>query len=230
MTPRLRRIILIGLCSILPIGVFLLLKHFLLLKETIQLFAPLFLGAIALFQDGLKKLWSAPAIEVSFSLKFPYCYINEKNQALVRFSITNIGYSTISSCSIYLISISCFKNNSWKKEQKFSPVHLKWTLSEKWKTNKADELPRYVDIYLKEEVFCNLGFMYENPSGFKFERLEEPDSEISKLEKGKYKLEIGIYGKNIQPMFKTFELEWSGEWRDNESKLFGKELKIKLVN
>lgn len=177
------------------------------------------------------KFYSAK-LKFIFFHKPPYCHITQMRGTnssspvyYFRFVVKNEGRIQAEQCEVLLEKI--WKENSMgelKDIGGFTPIWLKWSGTGK---------NRYLTIQPGKEVFVDIGrihpISYEPRSVFRaisdvdkaknkffFEMPERFYSQWDCLIPGKYKIDLVVYSKNAKKITRSFNITWSGMWKDEE--------------
>ena len=183
-----------------------------------------------------KYTYRAPEIKITFKLSPPFCHMTQMKGPSVdysvyyfRFLVENIGKTQAEDCEVFLEKIS--KENSAGKMiriENFTPVNLKWSGGrEPYKRTLQPGRRMFVDIGRIQEPNNNYLSIYrgittkqQNQLKFVFELPDRFYSQWDCLIKGNYRIEIVIYSKNAEKTTHEFYISWSGEWEDDEVKMF----------
>ena len=141
-----------------------------------------------------------PKIEVSYGNSYEcihgiYTWENNEPQEIgfsLRLRIQNNGNSTAKGCYVKLISV---RDSEGKKIEQFDPAPLKWVIFD---TDK-------IDLAKKEHHLVKLVSQSLNTDFFIPSTLDIPNDLLWNLKKhgaGRYRLDITIYGDNIEPVSK----------------------------
>lgn len=154
-----------------------------------------------------------------------------------RFLVENVGKTQAEECEVLLEKV--FRENSagemieWNN---FTPVNLKWS-GIRDPINKTIQPDRkvYCDIgniphpnHCYASIYREANTEDQKKNKFVFELPEKYYSQWDCLLPGKYKFTISIYGKNIKKVTKSFNISWSGKWKEKETDMF-EELVIKML-
>lgn len=210
----------------------------------------LFLGFVALFvpyfSELIKRYYFAPSIIIEFDEKSPDCHkticktwdpqtgeiIYDEPFYQFRFRVKNEGKSQAKKCEVVVQKL--FLSNSagnFKPYMPYTPVNLNW----------GSGNDKFVDINPQRTFFCDL---LSIPSNSQQKRLVEsgkyinpPEtspyeygiilnvqniffSQPNRLPKGKYKVELNVFSENCKLIKASFEISWSGNWKDDENNMF----------
>ena len=208
----------------------------------ISAFAVLFLSPVVRDKYFSRKLF----VEFHFGVGSPYSHQTTARGRNIEFpvyyfsfSVHNEGKMQADDCEAVLERVwqvgDAGNKHEWKS---FLPVNLKW----------AGENPRrnferacYKTIYPGgRKVFCNIGHItpleHQDESAYRgiteeqrqknklfFELPQKFYSQWDCLLPGKYQIQISVYSKNAAKKTKTFNISWSGEWKEREKEMFTKD-------
>lgn len=201
------------------------------------------LVVLALFQEELKKYLYAPQLTVNFKLEEPFCLkcpaevleppntIIDTEAYYFRFKINNIGRTQAKNCECFVESLREFVKGKWEPDKTFQPMNLAWS-------NGRGEKNGLVDINSNSYgVFCdlvhigNLDIVIRKSSALFLDYgVSVPFSQTRRLSINKrYQLDIAVYSENAALTKTTFEIFFSGEWKDESQDMF-KEISITQIN
>ena len=206
------------------------------ISDWVLIATTLLLAIVAFIAPYIIEKWKYKFYSAKLNFKFshnpPDCHKTEMRGENVRFSVyyfrfrvVNTGKLQAEQCEVVLEKI--YKENSagqYREIEGLSPVSLKWS---------GTQNEKYFTIQPGREFFCDIGRIqhpdYEPESAyhaiteqekkqnkFFFELPERFYSQWDCLVPGKYKIDIAIYSKNAKKTMRTFELVWSGIWKDDE--------------
>lgn len=212
------------------------------------------LASAAFWGPYLVQRWKykfyAPDVDFEFKFEPPYCHLTEMRtrdiatgREIARFPVYYCRFAVVNKGKLQADDCEAVLEKVWKEDsagnfiewRNFSAVTLKWSGP-----------PVYLrTIQPKRKVFCDIGrihhpqhepeSMYLGITGadrqknkFFFEIREDFFVQWNCLVPGKYRIQISVYGKNVPPVSRKFEISWSGEWRDTEEEMF-KELVISSI-
>lgn len=217
----------------------------------------LFLGAVALFvpylAEKIKRSYFAPKLNLEFDLNPPDCHITRsKGQDLLgnkidephyyfRFRVKNAGHSQAKRCEAVVEDFSIADASGEFKKLPNTPVNLIWG------SGYATE---FVDINPGRRFFCDFCNIpsqklqaLEFAAGKYVNPIDSEDFELgiilnvktafhsqpNRLPAGKYRIGVAIYSENGKTIRKTFEISWTGVWKNNEDAMF-REAVVRVVN
>jgi hypothetical protein len=217
-------------------------------SDWVLILCNLFLGIVALVapyvSECIKRWRFSPKLKIEFNEAPPGCHktrltgqnINEPCYYF-RLIVTNIGKSTARNCEAILENLeqaNAAGGYSTKTKTRFTPVKLNW----------GSLQGEYININPSRRCFCDLLHVpsenYQKqfpgpnvnprscsafPIGILLDVKFHMNSQPSRLPIGKYRVEIAIYSENATKVNRTFEIAWSGNWKDQEEDMF-KELVI----
>ena len=210
------------------------------------------LASIAFFQDPIRSWFKTPKLEISTDNVFPFCMkllFRDKNEPrikangyAIRISVKNVRYNYRVKCMAELVEMYASKlyrkgtDGNFHTVQNFEPTDLIWSHSFGYLDNISPNMERY----------CFIGRMLKPGERNQFPEFDDEslpreetclriDTAVSRhtkthiLSPGTYRIDCLIGGSNTKAVKKTFDIYFSGEWFDDEEKMFGKGLNIKLI-
>lgn len=157
-----------------------------------------------------------------------------------RFGVHNKGKSQAKLCEVVLEELwIADSSETFHKDENFSPVNLNWV---------GFKGQPYININPDRRVFCDIGHLSssEYQRYFEISRYASMNEEDQRKLKffldlhiyyfaqrdsfipGNYKIKVGIYSENAKKCEQTFQITWSGVWKDREEEMF-RELVIKVL-
>ncbi len=209
---------------------------------------------IAVWGNWLRLLVFHPKLEIACNLEPPNCektkltQVEKRNNNLVvveadcyyfRILVKNNGCAKAESVEIFATELYKKRaDDAFHKIDSFIPMNLTWTHSKKEKY--------YPTISKKMFRHCDLGYVIKpsergkfknednpkfnkNKTVFGFELEVKPNSLQHLIEPGIYRLKILIASSNTKPKPRTIELNLTGDWDDDEEKMFSKGIGIKTI-
>jgi hypothetical protein len=174
----------------------------------------LLVSIIAIFREYVVSIFFKPEIEVLWAnneeciqrarMMVPLNNINSTrydeisaDSNWLRLKILNSGKSTTKNCYVKLTAI---RNDKGDIIKPFDPSPLKWTVFDEYK----------IDLAKKENHLVNLVYQREGTSFFYPATINLPNSLKEKIDEklpsGKFKLDVTVYGDNIEPKSKQIEI------------------------
>jgi hypothetical protein len=218
----------------------------------------LFLGAVALFvpylAEKLKRSYFAPQLKLEFDLKAPDCHLTrskgrdqfgrvviDEPTYYFRFRVQNKGKSQAHRCEAVIEGMSVADaSGKFQPIQPFTPVNLIWG---------SGHVEEFVDINPGRRFFCDLCHIpsarlqalelntdkYVNPRdsgqfgvGVVLNVKTAFYSQPNRLPAGRYRVAVTIYSENSKTIKKSFQISWTGIWKDAETEMF-REAVIELL-
>jgi hypothetical protein len=219
-------------------------------NEWVLIGTTLFLGFVALFvpyfSEVIKRYYFAPSLIIEFNEISPDCHktkcktwdtqtgklLYDEPFYQFRFRVKNKGKSQAKKCEVVMQKLFFSDSaGNFRPYTPYTPVNLNW----------GSGYEEFVDINPHRTFFCDL---LSVPSKEQQERLVKvekyinpPDtpsyeygiilnakniffSQPNRLPKGKYKVEIAVFSENCKSIKTTFEISWSGNWKDDEQNMF----------
>ena len=209
-----------------------------------MVFSTIFLGICAIFcaifgpfiAEKIKRKWLAPRLIIEFSQTHPYCHLTERTDGSLvyyfRFLVINEGKSQARFCEALLEEL-WLADNSGKfiQDENFSSVNLIWV----GQYDKNGIHKKFVNINPKRKIFCDIGHISHPKIAEKSVFFLEKDSQELKflfditdrffaqrdcISPGKAKIKISISSENAPKCERYFQIEWSGNWKDQEQDMF----------
>lgn len=204
---------------------------------------------VVLFQDKIRAWRTRPKLTISIATASPFCqkilfrrFDQPDLQAdgyFLRISVKNVS-KLFPAKSAEVFASKLFrkgKDGTFQSVDDFEPINLIWSHSFK----------PFADISPEMERYCFIGRimdpkMRQNFPAFNNEKLNPQETclslatEVERNTKthiigpGKYQLVCLVGANNMRPIKGTFEIDISGEWFDDEMKMFEKGFDITPIN
>ena len=203
--------------------------------------------------DWFRKLFVRPRIRVEFLREYGFWHRTvtkySRDQQLLgehpcyyfRFSVRNQGKALARSCEIVLDSIEAMNDGgNYEPLEGFWPTKLNFEGGTA-ETTGMDINPR------RPQLFVDIGHICHPEAQTLYERsqcarIDPTDprlrfilglatkhfAKIDSLFPGRYRLHVVVVGENFHPVWKQIELYWSGNWRDTEEEMLGKEITLEM--
>jgi hypothetical protein len=208
---------------------------------------------IAIFQDKMRAWVMKPKLEVSIDLKPPDCLkipmniFNKSGQVVdsidtyyLRLRVTNNGNQKAEKVEVFASKLlEEQKNGQWREVSSFLPMNLVWA---------SDHSVFYEMISPKMHRHCDLAHIMdpqkrmllpdENKtwSGIppyktilSFDTHAKPSTLSYLHPMGRYRIVVVVGAANAKPIEKTLEIMLEGSWYNDEDKMFGQGIKVKLI-
>lgn len=213
------------------------------ISDWVLIITTLFLGAIAIWGESIRRWFDRPKITVSFHEVSPFCHKTYYRDSLgaeidepvffFRFMIQNTGKAKLRRCERVLNQL--WKYDSADHPQKisgFNDVSLRWAQNDKLSTMDLDPYrtkfcnighlasPKYQQQFELGNRIIDLPGKHEGKLRFIFEQAEYPHSQPNCLVPGKYAIKITLYSENVPPKELWFQIAWSGNWQEEETEIF----------
>lgn len=203
---------------------------------------------VALIKDDIVKLWRKPKLQARIKLSAPDCHKTEmtlfdKNTGRVfdkadcyylRLWIENTGNQRAEKVQVFVAKL--FKrhaDSSFVEDKSFLPMNLRWSHSQPSpygpdifadgispQMGKHCDLGHILDPKKRENFGINLKGVGTDKTIFEFD-LEIAPNTLSHLQPpGFYRIEIKLAAANMEPITKTIEINHTGDWYADESKMF----------
>jgi hypothetical protein len=239
-----KKAIIILLTALSPIIIGIIISKIINERESIVIWtiilaiSTILLGLIAAFQDVIRNIFYKPILKCELDLSVPHCHLlNEVNTYFIRFKIHNIGNINAKNVEVFLKYVKDDKG----KILKLSPGNLLWS-SYILENNHSPRM--YWDsISPGTYQYCNLGdiksplsdmtefrgdLTYEQRLSYKFNfslYWKSIDKSFS-IKPGKYTFEIVVGCSNAKAINKLYEIEFTGNWTNEENEMFKKEINV----
>jgi hypothetical protein len=213
------------------------------------IFTTLFLGAVALFvpylSEILKRKYFAPDLLIEFDQTPPDCHItrNKFNDDYgnilsdepiyyFRFRVINKGKSQARRCEAVVEKLSVADaSGKFIPYRRYTSVSLIWGSSYGEFVDINPERRFYCDlfnipvkihqeIYLKKNICVNPPESVDFDLGIILNVKAAFYSQPNRLPPGKYKVDVAVYCENSKTVRGSFEITWSGNWKDTEENMF----------
>ena len=199
--------------------------------------------AAALFKKDLESLWRAPILKGRLQLGPPdshktfysYGHGTQLPVFYIRLWVTNVGKTTADDVQVMAANLlRRDKSGGWEPESAFQPMNLRWA--------HGDSQGGIVTILRRLPPggigrHCDVAHVYQNTSSLTQQHgplpaVMELDLEVSPntgghfVTAGEHMLEVRIGAANAKTQSSWFFITFGGNWHDQESQMFGKELRI----
>jgi hypothetical protein len=215
------------------------------------------LGIIAIFQDRIRAHFWGPKLDCQIITNPPDCHktttkawVQRVLKTLLsfhtyyyRFKIWNKGKTSAEKVEVIIVDISKKEGNNYKRVESFSLDNLVWSVPEEGR-------PRVFYDYISPDTYkyCTLGHIHDPKYRNDFPGEFNPDLPVKQDETifcfdvyfrsnilyyligpGIYKIKIKVGCANAKTITREYELELTGKWSDDESKMLKEGLLIKEV-
>ena len=202
----------------------------------------LMLGALAIFQDWIRRLIWKPKLNVSIRLCSPDCQkipdINPPRHDIyyLRFRVENNG--NYQSKDTEAIVIEVFKkeaNGEYRELRNFLPLNLVWAHDNLVSMPKIQpKLFKHLNFgYIEKSEFASLNYFGITEGVnivFKFGFVIRPTHGSHILLPGDYNITIKFASNNLSPVTKKYNLVISDKWDDNEKEMLQNNISIKEIS
>jgi hypothetical protein len=206
----------------------------------------LMLGALAIFQDWIRRLIWKPKLNVSIRLCSPDCQKipltdTRSGQHLYdsyyfRFRMENTGNYKMEYVEAIITEVNKKRaNGEYKKLDKFLPLNLVWAHNNLVTIpNIQPGLFKHLNFgYIVQSENANLGYFGMQKSDetivFKFTVEVEPNHGSHILLPGDYNITIKFAANNLSPVTKKYNLLFPDKWDDNEEEMLRNNIGIKEI-
>ncbi len=222
-----------------------------ILAAYLTAFGTLALAFVAAFQDKIRAWLFHPQLTASISVAPPDCHktiLNLANAGVVyakidcyyfRLRIKNSGNQRAELVEVFASELLRQQaDGSFLKVETFLPMNLLWTHIAR---------PFFDAISPGMEKHCDLGSIIKPTDRFKLGATEipidsksdtpilslalevKPTSKSHLINPGKYKLVLLIGAANAKPVSKTIEINLTGCWYDDESRMLREGIGIRMI-
>jgi len=199
---------------------------------------------VGIFGDWLKSLISKPDLKVEFKNVPPYCHRtkivfgpDEFSTFYFGFYVYNSGRALAKSCEVVIEEVwSADNKGEYHRNDSFWPTNLHWEDGSQ-KTGINPKRRTFVAIGHISEPACQLKYeqshwVGKDPSDlrlrFKMDLTTRHFAKIDSLPPGKHILKVAIISENSAPVQKEIKVCWSGNWKQTEEEMVGKEIVISV--
>jgi hypothetical protein len=210
--------------------------------------------AIAVFQDKMRAWFMRPKLDVSIDvtppdcLKIPLCrYGPDGTQEVVadtyqlRLRVTNWGHQKAESVYVFASKLSRRQaDDTFKEENSFLPMDLLWAGYRQpfFPAAISPKMCRHCDLAHVIEPHKRAGCTMENrtwpnvPAGktiLSFDIAVKHSTLSHLLPPGKYRLDLAVAAANAEPVWKTLEISLTGDWYDDEQRMFREGVGVRIL-
>jgi hypothetical protein len=214
--------------------------------------ATVILAVISAFQDKIREWLSRPKLDLSVDLKPPDCLKiplavrSEDDQNFVdayyfRLRVSNRGNAAARGVEVFAGSLlRCQAGGEYKLVDEFLPMNLAWANLREifWPfitpgTHKYCDLLHVIDPEQRPKVH---GEHKEWPNTavsktvLSFDTIVQPTTLSHLVPYGKYRLDVTIAAANARPVKKIIEIVTTGDWYDDERRMLGEGVDIRVVS
>lgn len=215
------------------------------------------LGIIAIFQDRIHAYLWGPKLDCEIITSPPDCHRTTTNARVqqvtttlltfstyyYRFKIWNKGKTSAEKVEVIIVDISKKEGNNYKRVESFSLDNLVWSVPEEGK-------PRVFYDYISPDTYkyCNLGHIHDPVYRNALQGESNPNLKVENYQAifcfdvyfrsnilyyligpGVYRIKIKVGCANAKTITRDYELEVTGKWSDDESKMLKEGLLIKEI-
>ena len=204
------------------------------LTTWMTIFAPLFLGSIALFKDQLQKILFKPKFVFSISNEEIHFHETRRGRSpayYLHLRVQNKG-AMAKGCQIMLMAVEKDNQGTYQLETTRDPLQLDWSVTHSVYHDFAKEQWRNLDI----------GFIENRPGdsvnssrdsrllkhAFHYCVSHKLNAYPNGFNTGKVRLSISLFMDDHDPIQKTIEIEYSGLWQ-NTLAMMKNQIKARLL-
>jgi hypothetical protein len=203
---------------------------------------------VALFKEEIVRLWRRPKLHVRIKLSAPDCHktimtaFNPKTGALIdnadcyyfRLWIENIGNQRAEKVQVFISKVSRrHADGSFFEDKSFLPMNLRWSHSQSsnlgpeiFAEGISPHMGKHCDLAhmldpKKRAIFgISLKNIPQDKTILEYDLEIAPNTLSHLAPPGIYRIELKLAAANMEPITKTIEINHTGDWHDNEVKMF----------
>ncbi len=203
---------------------------------------------VALIKEDIVKLWRRPKLQARVKLSAPDCHKTEmtlydKNTGRVidqsdcyylRLWIENTGNRRAEKVQVFVARLfRRHADGAFVEDSNFLPMNLRWSHSqpsplgpEIFAEGISPEMGRHCDLghildpCKRMIIGINLPDVDAEKTIFEFDLEVSPNTLSHLAPPGFYRIEIKLAAANMEPITKTIELNHTGDWYEDESRMF----------
>lgn len=203
---------------------------------------------VALFKEQLVRIWRRPKLEARVRLSAPDCHktemtlINKETGALIeradcyyfRLWVENTGNQRAEKVQVFLSKLfRRHADGSFVEDKSFLPMNLRWSHSQlsplgreifaegiSPKMGKHCDLGHIIDPSKRVAFGINLSNIAAGKTILELDLEVAPNTLTHLLSPAVYRLEMKLAAANLEPETKTIEINHTGDWYSEETKMF----------
>ena len=212
---------------------------------------------VALFKEEITRLWRRPILDAIIRLEAPDCHKTEtifykrdtgevyarSDSYYFRIWVTNKGGLRAEKVQVFAAKLlKRHADGIFKEEKQFLPMNLKWSHSqmstkgpEIFAEGISPEMGKHCDLgHILDPKFLN-DTPQSDPGNNQEKTILELDLEVAPntkshlLHPGVYQLVLMIAAANSKPIKKAWEINMTGDWFYDETKMFSDGIGLKEV-
>ena len=197
---------------------------------------------VALLKEELQALWRKPELTLHVRLAPPDCHkteltvFNQQTGAVIdrwpcyyfRVWVENTGNVRAKQVQVFASRLLRKQaDGTFKEEPQFLPMNFKWShTGEVFTKGISPKMGKHCDIghLVHPTHVANAGHTIASVPGGKtvvcLDLEVTPNTRTHLVGPGIYRIELRIAAANVKPVVKTIELTQTGDWSDDEAKMF----------
>lgn len=215
------------------------------------------IAIVAVFQYQIRSWLSRPKLRVSMSVSPPDCiktilrqtFTARPNEVILnlktdcyyfRFHIQNEGSQRAEYVEVFAKELSKQQaDGSFKQVESFLPMNLLWSFNREPFVSaispgmgKHCDLGHIIDPKNRKDFSSDFNSdldVADDQVTFSLDVETPPSTKNHVIAPGKYRLIVLIGAGNIKPIQKIFEITFTGKWYDDERKMLGEGVGIKIT-
>jgi hypothetical protein len=222
----------------------------------ISAIATLLAVLVALFKDEIVRLLRRPKLDATIRLGAPDCHktqmtvYNSKTGEIVasadcyylRIWVENMGGIRAEDVQVFVAKLlRRHADGSFKVEEQFLPMNLRWAHSQRAKgpeifaegispqMGKHCDLGHILQPAFRQNLQQTLSDVPEDQTILELDLEVAPNTMSHMIRPGVYRLELKIAAANARPVTKTLEINLTGQWFDEETKMFSDGIGLKEI-
>lgn len=208
---------------------------------------------VALFKEDLVQLWRRPKLTLSITLAPPDCHKTQLTFVgiaappidcyYLRIWVKNEGKTRAEAVQVFAAGLAKkAADGSFRRVESFLPMNLKWSHAQVQTSGpeifaegispgmgKHCDLGRIAHPNSKVVLGENLPGVPEENAILILELEIQPNTRSHLVPPGTYLLELRVAGANCSPVSKTLEFTLTGQWFDEESRMFRDGFGLRMV-
>ena len=214
--------------------------------------ATLLAVVVALLKEELQALWRRPKLAGRIRLSAPDChkteltFTNRKTGEIVdhcpcyyfRIWVENIGNLRAKQVQVFVSRLlRKHADGTFKEDQQFVPMNLRWAHThEVFTRGISAKMGRHCDIgYIvppdkTKQAGHSLPGVQEGKTIMHLDLEVAPNTRTHLLGPGTYQLLLQLAAENSKPVLKTLELTLTGDWHDDEARMFSDAVGLRDVS
>lgn len=213
---------------------------------------------VALFKEQLVRIWRRPKLEARVRLSAPDCHktemnlINKQTGAVIekadcyyfRLWVENTGHQRAEKVQVFLCKLfRRHADGSFVEDKSFLPMNLRWAHSQlsplgpeifaegiSPKMGKHCDLGHIIDPSKRVFFEINLSDVAAGKTILELDLEVAPATLTHLLPPAVYRLEMKLAAANAEPETKTIEINHTGDWYSEETKMFSDGFGMKEIS